>query len=99
MRRSPETGIGRGPPRAMNLSNLRAFAAVAQTGNITQAARFLHLSQPAVSGQIRALEEELGETLFEHTPVGAKLTRFGEEILADAERVNATVNGMLHAPI
>ncbi|MCL4183016.1 MAG: LysR family transcriptional regulator [Burkholderiaceae bacterium] len=79
----------------MNISNLRAFAAVAQSGNITQAAKFLHLSQPAVSGQIRALEVELGGALFERTPTGMKLTRFGEEILVDVEFINARVNSML----
>lgn len=76
----------------MNISQLRTFAAVAKSGNVTRAAKFLHLSQPAVSGQIRALEEELGTPLFERMPSGMKLTKFGEEVLVNAELVIAKVS-------
>ena len=66
---------------------LRTFITVARLGHLTRAAEKLHLSQPTVSGQIRALEEELGVRLFERTPRGVKLTRYSEKLLPKAERI------------
>lgn len=72
----------------MELRVLRYFLTVAQQGNITSAARLLHITQPTLSRQIRDLEEELGHTLFERnshsislTPEGLLLRRRAEEIL------------------
>jgi DNA-binding transcriptional LysR family regulator len=74
----------------MDLNQLRTFAAVAEFGNLTRAAERLHLSQPAVSGQLKALEAELGLRLFERSRSGMVLTSAGRELLADAQRVLAT---------
>lgn len=71
----------------MELYLLRAFVAVAGTGHLTRAAERLHVSQPAVSGQIKAIEEELGVRLFERTSNGMVLTRSGRELLGPAEKV------------
>jgi DNA-binding transcriptional LysR family regulator len=71
----------------MDLHQLKSFAAVAAVGHITRAAERLHLSQPTVSGHIRALEEELGVTLFERTASGVTLTYSGRLLLDDAQSV------------
>ena len=71
----------------MELYQLRSFVAVAQAGHLTRAAEKLHISQPAVSAQIKALEDELDLALFERTSSGMVLTSAGERLLADAEKV------------
>ena len=71
----------------MDLNQLRTFAAVAELGNLTRAAERLHLSQPAVSGQLKALENELDLRLFERLRSGMELTAAGRELLAGAQRV------------
>ena len=71
----------------MELYQLRSFATVAKMGHLTRAAEKLHLSQPAVSAQIRALEDELELALFERTPSGMVLTSAGARLLADANNV------------
>ena len=58
----------------MELFQLRSFQAVAQTGNLTRAAEALHLSQSALSVQIRNLEDELGVELFARQAKGMRLT-------------------------
>ena len=68
---------------------MRSFVAVAEAGHLTRASEKLHVSQPAVSGQIKALEDELALTLFERTPNGMELTFAGQQLLADAEKVLA----------
>ena len=71
----------------MDLNQLRAFAAIADTGQLTRAAKRLHLSQPALSAQLRALEDDLGQRLFERTSEGMTLTVQGRELLDYAGRV------------
>ena len=73
----------------MELYQLRSFAAVAELGNLTRAAERLHLSQPAVSAHIKALEEALEVALFERTPSGMALTAAGRLLLHEAETVMA----------
>lgn len=73
----------------MDLHQLQTFAAVARERSITRASEVLHLSQPAVSAHIKAIEDELGLTLFERTARGMTLTRDGERLLAKAERTLA----------
>jgi DNA-binding transcriptional LysR family regulator len=73
----------------VELYQLRSFAAVAEVGNLTRAAERLHISQPALSAQIKALEDELGVALFERSSSGMVLTAGGQRLLADAEKVLA----------
>jgi DNA-binding transcriptional LysR family regulator len=73
----------------MDLHQLRSFVSVAATGHVTRAAEKLHLSQPTVSGHIRALEDELGVTLFDRAAGGVTLTHSGKLLLDDAEKVIA----------
>lgn len=67
----------------MDWDKLRIFHAVADAGSLTHAGETLHLSQSAVSRQIRALEESLGSTLFHRHARGLILTEQGE-LLFDA---------------
>lgn len=68
----------------MNLRQLEYFVAIAESGSLTQAAERLLVSQPSLSQQIRALEAELGGSLFERLPRGVRLTAAGHELLAEA---------------
>jgi DNA-binding transcriptional LysR family regulator len=71
----------------MELYQLRGFVTVAELGHLTRAAEKLHLSQPALSAQIKALEDELGVILFERGPAGMALTAAGKRLLPDAARI------------
>ncbi|HVP88868.1 MAG TPA: LysR family transcriptional regulator, partial [Casimicrobiaceae bacterium] len=71
----------------MEFSQLRAFVAIAKIGQLTRAAEKLHLSQPALSGQLKALEESLGLVLFERSSSGMTLTSGGRTLLPDAEKI------------
>lgn len=70
----------------MEIYQLRTFLTVARLGHLTRAAEQLHLTQPAVSKQIKALEQELGVLLFERQPTGMVLTREGRALFPRAER-------------
>ena len=61
----------------MDLRILKYFLAVAEEGNITRAAARLHVSQPALSTQLAALEDDLGHKLFERGARGIELTEKG----------------------
>lgn len=65
---------------------LRAFVAVAREGNVSRAALRLHLSQPAVSLQLKSLAESTGLTLFTRASHGLTLTRDGLALLPQAEK-------------
>ena len=69
--------MGREP--GVDVRQLKALVTVAETGSVTRAAELLHLVQPAVTRQIRALESELGVPLFERTRQGMRVTRGGSE--------------------
>jgi DNA-binding transcriptional LysR family regulator len=70
----------------MDLKQLRAFTTVADTGNVTRAAELLNLVQPAVSRQLRLLEEDLGVELFQRERHGMVLTEAGKALLVYARR-------------
>ena len=69
----------------MEIYQVRAFVTVAKLGSITRAAEVLHVTQPAVTAQIKALEEELGVALFDRRPGRISVTRAGEALLPQAE--------------
>ncbi|ADI14368.1 LysR family transcriptional regulator [Truepera radiovictrix] len=73
------------PPKA---EQLRAFDAVARYRSVTQAARALGLSQPALSRQLAQLQEALGRPLYRRTATGVDLTPFGEALLPHARAVS-----------
>src|SRR5450830_1815755 len=75
----------------MDFTQLRAFIAVAREGNLTRAAETLHVTQPAVSLQIKLLQERLQLALFIRTSGGMKLTNEGSKLLPLAERVLQTL--------
>ncbi|XUW88437.1 LysR family transcriptional regulator [Burkholderia sp. M6-3] len=81
----------------MDLTLLRAFVTVAREGNLTRAAVQLHLTQPAVSLQIKHLQETLGVTLFTRTSHGLSLTRDGQALLPHAERALAAAGDVRRA--
>src|ERR1700704_112306 len=67
----------------MEFRQLRSFLAVARSLNFSRAAVELHLSQPALSAQIKALEDDLGTQLLERNKRTVRLTRAGESFRAD----------------
>lgn len=73
----------------MDIYQLKTFVAVAREGSITRASELVHLSQPAVSAHIKAIEEALGLALFDRTPKGMSLTADGQRLLAKAEQTIA----------
>jgi LysR family glycine cleavage system transcriptional activator len=73
------------PHRPLAVGQLRAFEAVARRLNFRAAAEELHLTQPAVSRQIRSLEDELGAPLFARGTRHVELTGAGSQLLAVVE--------------
>jgi len=71
----------------MELRQLRYFVAVAETGNISRAAQSIFLTQPALSRQIKALEEEIGQCLLERQAHSIRLTSAGETLLGEAREL------------
>ncbi|MHB9756012.1 LysR family transcriptional regulator [Streptomyces sp. BYX5S] len=70
----------------MDIKQLKALVTVAEVGSVTRAATVLHLVQPAVTRQIRTLEEELGVPLFERTRQGMRPTEAGAVVVERARR-------------
>src|SRR5258706_2336583 len=71
----------------INLRQVRSFVVVAGTGSFTRAARLLHISQPALTVQIRELEGALGLKLFDRNTRQLDLTPLGKELLPAFERL------------
>src|SRR5215510_1636231 len=89
----------------MEMSQLRTFRAVAEALNFTRAAERLRLTQSAVSHQIKALEEDLGEPLFIRAKRGVKLSQAGkialeyvERILDETEAMRERISGRERSP-
>uniref|UniRef100_C5CWH5 Transcriptional regulator, LysR family n=1 Tax=Variovorax paradoxus (strain S110) TaxID=543728 RepID=C5CWH5_VARPS len=93
----------------MELNQLRSFLAVARTGQLVRASEQLHLTQSALSKQIKSFEDELGVLLFARTPAGMVLSSAGrrllpvvvqtvdsaQEIVAIAASIRGAVSGAL----
>jgi DNA-binding transcriptional LysR family regulator len=71
----------------MEWSDLKVFLAVARGGTLGAAARQLGQTQPTMGRRLRALEQAVGQTLFQRTGDGFVLTAEGEAVLAHAERI------------
>ena len=71
----------------LDFRSLRSFVEVASAGSISSAAQSLHIAQPALSLQIKQLEEQLGATLFDRHPRGVVLTAVGERLLRHAVEI------------
>lgn len=78
----------------MNLRDLQYLIAVADLRSFNKAADKCHVSQPALSNQIRKLEETLGITLFERNNKRVMITESGEQIVMLARRILSEVNDM-----
>ena len=83
----------------MEIRTLRYFLAVVQEGNITNAAKRLHVTQPTLSRQLADLEKELGRQLYARghsgimpTEHGVMLARYAESIIALAEKAEADIS-------
>lgn len=72
---------------------LVTFSVVAEYGNISRAAEALRLSQPAVSGQLKALQDVVGERLYTRTAYGITLTDAGQDLLGYARVIAKTLSG------
>jgi DNA-binding transcriptional LysR family regulator len=75
--------------RNLDLTTLRSFVAVADSGGVTRAAGFLHLTQSAVSMQLKRLEDLLGMELLDRSGRTIGLTASGEQLLVYARRMVA----------
>ena len=81
----------------VTLRQLRYFLALARQAHFTRAAEAMHVTQPALSMQIRAMEDEVGSPLVERTPSGVVLTPQGRALETHARQVMAAVAGLEQA--
>lgn len=79
-----------------DLNLLRVFYHVAKTEQISKAAEILNVSQPAISQQIKSLEDQIGFKLFSRSKKGVKLTQEAEEIFAYCKNIFAQVESINH---
>jgi len=93
--------MNEGPRRPLSLTSLRAFEAVARLLSFSEAADELHVTQSAVSRQIKGLEDELGAALFIRGTRHVELTGHGHTLLRVVapwlERLDAGVRQIRHA--
>ena len=78
----------------MDITQLRYFQIIAETGSLTRAAEQLHISQPAMSAMLKKLEEELGVELFDRTPNRIHLNDVGEAALVHVNQILKSVDQM-----
>ena len=79
-----------------DLNLLRVFYQVAKTEQISKAAEILNVSQPAISQQIKSLEDQIGFKLFSRSKKGVKLTQEAEEIFSYCKNIFAQVESINH---
>lgn len=78
----------------MNIEHLRTFKELARLGSFSEAAKKLHISQPAVSFQLQRLEQELGVQLIDRSQRAAELTEAGKRLLRFSETVETEYNNL-----
>ena len=93
----------------LELRHLRSLVAIADSRRLADAAEHVHLTQSALSHQVRALEAHYGITLFHRTSAGLRFTPAGQRLLTlaretlasvqNAERASAGTEGRCHAAI
>lgn len=81
----------------LNFHHLRYFWTVARKGGVRNAARFLHVSQPSISAQIRLLEESLEEKLFQRSGRNMVLTETGQLVMSYADEIFSTGRELMNA--
>ncbi len=81
----------------MNFNHLAVFEAVAREGSLTRAGQRLRISQPAVSRQLKQIEDALGAPLVDRLPRGVRLTAAGELLAGYSRRVFALAAEAEHA--
>ena len=82
----------------MTLNQLRNVVAIAERGSLRSAARYLGVTQPAITRSIRELEHELGVTLFERHASGMALTAMGQVLVRRASAIQSEV-GRVHSEL
>ena len=75
------------PLRGAQLEELSAFCAAVELGGVGRAAKRIHVSQPALSRRLQALEAIAGQPLLERSPRGVRMTAAGERLYAHARRL------------
>jgi LysR family transcriptional regulator, nitrogen assimilation regulatory protein len=80
--------------RALDVTQLKTLIHVAELGSLSKAADRLRIAQPALSRQIRLLEQELGASLFDRHGRGMVLTEIGREVLDHAARVMSELDAI-----
>lgn len=80
---------------SMNLAQIESFITVVRAGSFSKAAKVMHLTQPALSLQVRDLEDALHVQLLERTHRGVKLTKAGEIVFSYGERMLSMQKNML----
>lgn len=78
-----------------NLRQFQAFVTVARLGSFTRAAKYLHLSQPALTVQVRQLEDAMGVRLFDRNTRMVMLTHIGRELVPTLERVLHEIDAIM----
>jgi DNA-binding transcriptional LysR family regulator len=78
----------------MNLRDLRAFVAVAETGSVNRAAAKLNLTQPAVTRRVQSLEATIGAPLLDRTSKPPSLTEDGRQTLAHGRRILSAIEDL-----
>jgi LysR family carnitine catabolism transcriptional activator len=79
----------------VSLRQLRAFITVGRLGSFTRAARALNATQPAISAQVRDLEESLGVRLFDRSTRSVTLTQAGKDLLPSVDAVLSDIGSVV----
>src|SRR5690606_37510681 len=90
-------GFQRSPRNSMDIANLNAFIAIAETGSFSHAADRLHLTQPAVSKRLAALESQLGVRLFDRLGREIGLTEAGRALIPRAYQILSVLDATRRA--